>query len=132
MDVLRQDNRPPYIDCPVNECVIPVKQCLYNIDSVKDQAIIFEGVTGVWRWGKGALASFTANLTKEQMLLLAKKKVKKVFVLFDPDAKEKAENISIQLSGFIPSVEQIYFSSGDPKDLDYSSIAKLKEELGFL
>lgn len=134
MDVLRQgDGRPPYQDCPINEAIVPVKQCLYNIDSVKDdKAIIYEGVTGVWRFGDGAVASFTSNLTPEQIILLKKKKIKQVFLLYDPDATQKGEKMAIQLSGVIPHVEQICFKNGDPKDLPPKSIIQLKKDLGFV
>lgn len=131
MDVLRDGQRPPYMDAPKDQVIIPVKECLYNIDSVKDKCLIFEGVTGVWRFGDGSVASFTSNLMKEQISLLVKKKVKSVFVLFDPDASDKGSNIANQLSGIIPHVEQIKFSSGDPKDLSVEEMAVLKKDLGF-
>jgi hypothetical protein len=130
MDILRQDDRPKYMDCPVNESITPVKHCLYNIDSVKDKALIFEGVTGVWRFGSGSVASFTSNLTEQQILLLAKKRIKKVFILFDPDAEDKGLKMAHQLSCIIPSVEQIKFSEGDPKDMAKDIILKLKKEIG--
>lgn len=132
MDVLRQDERPKYMDCPISEAIIPVKQCLYNIDSVKDKAIIYEGPTGVWRFGDGSICSFTADLTIEQINLLVKKKVKQIFILFDPNAQEKGERVAHQLSGIIPSVEQIRFKSGDPKDLSLEKINSLKKNLGFI
>lgn len=132
MDVLRDGQRPPYMDAPKDKVIVPVKECLYNIDSVKDKAIIFEGVTGCWRFGNGSVASFTSNLMKEQISLLVRKKIKSVFVLFDPDAEAKGSNIANQLSGIIPHVEQIKFSSGDPKDLSISEMAVLKKDLGFL
>lgn len=133
MDVLRQnDGRPPYQDCPLNQAIVPVKECLYNIDSVKDKAIIYEGVTGVWRFGDGSVASFTSNLTSNQILLLKRKKVKEAFILYDPDAEQKGENMATQLSGIISHVEQIRFNSGDPKDLSPNKIIELKGDLGFL
>jgi hypothetical protein len=131
MDILRQDDRPKYKDCPINESIIPVKNCLYNIDSVQDRTIIFEGITGVWRWGDGAIASFTSFLTQEQILMLAKKKIKKVFILFDPDATEKGEKMAYQLSAIIPSVEQIKWKTGDPKDMSPEIMAELKKNLKF-
>jgi len=132
MDILRQDKRPHYIDCPINKAIIPVKHCLYNIDCVKDRVVIYEGVTGVWRFGEGSICSFTSNLTKEQISLLLKKKIKEVFILFDPDAEEKGNNIAIQLSGIIRYVEQIKFKNGDPKDLSISEVNDLKRDLKFI
>ncbi len=132
MDILRQDDRPKYMDCPISNCIVPVKECLYGIDSVKDKAVLYEGITGVWNFGDGALASFTSNLSQQQILLLVKKKIKKVFVIFDEDAEEKGKKMAIQLSGVIPSVEQICFKSIDPKDISPDEIIELKKDLGFL
>lgn len=134
MDVLRDGNRPPYMDCPIDESIIPVKECLYNIDNVPigGKAVIYEGVTGVWRFGDGAVASFTSNLTQEQIVMLVRKRLKEVFIIYDPDAKKKGQNMATQLSGVIPSVQQICFEKGDPKDLSRSEIIQLKKDLRFI
>lgn len=132
MDILRREDRPKYKDCPPEESIIPVKQCLYNIDNVKNKVAIYEGVTGVWRFGMGSVASFTSSLSQEQILLLLRKKVKEVFVIFDPNAEEKGKEISRSLSGIIPYVEQICFSEGDPKDLTPNKIIDLKRDLKFI
>lgn len=132
MDILRQDDRPKYMDCPIEKSIIPVKHCLYGIDNVKDKVVVYEGVTGVWNFGDGSVASFTSNFSKEQLLLFAKKKIKKAFVIFDEDAKKKGENMAIQLSGIIPSVEQICFKSIDPKDLNKEKMLDFKKDLDFI
>lgn len=131
MDVLRQGDRPPYKDCPVEQAIIPVKESLYNIDRVRDKAVLFEGCTGVWRFGDGSIASFTSYLSQEQIALIARKKLRSVFVLYDPDAEEKGNRMAYQLSGVVRQVDQICFTEGDPKDLPPSEMAQLKRDLGF-
>jgi hypothetical protein len=132
MDILRQDDRPKYMDCPIPESIIPVKHCLYGIDNVKDKVVVYEGVTGCWNFGDGSVASFTSNFSQEQILLFVKKKIKKAFIIFDENAQQKGEKMAIQLSGIIPSVEQICFKSIDPKDIDHNEIIALKKDLGFI
>ena len=131
MDILRQDKRPPYLDCPPERAIIPVKHCIYNIDTVKDKMLMFEGCTGVWRFGDESVASFTSHLTKEQIAMIARKKIRRAFVLFDPDAESKGKDMATQLSGIIPYVEQISFKEGDPKDMNPDTIRKLKKDIGF-
>lgn len=134
-DVLRNNpNRIPYLNCAKEKSVIPINQCFYNLDSVKDgKAIIVEGITDVWRLGDGAIASFTSNYSTEQILLLKKKKLQKVFVLYDPDAIDKALKLAHQLSAIIPSVERIRLTSGDPADMTEQEVKEMRKDLfGYL
>jgi len=54
--------------------------------------IIVEGITDVWRLGDGAVATFTKNFTREQILLLKKKNIKEAFVFYDSDAVGQSKN----------------------------------------
>jgi hypothetical protein len=137
-DVLRNNpNRLPYLDCPKSQAIIPNKQGFYNLDSVKDgKAIIVEGLTDVWRCGDGFIATFTSNYSQEQILLLVRKHIRKVFVLYDPDAIEKAQRLGNLLSGIIPSVERIRLdirlpdgSKGDPADMTSDEVRYMRRDL---
>ena len=79
-----EKNTLKYLNCPVELSKIPIKECLYNLDAVRDKAIIVEGVTDVWRLGAGAIATFGVQYTRQQLSLLIG--LKKVFVLYDQDA----------------------------------------------
>jgi DNA primase len=71
-----------------------IKEYLYGHDHCQDTVIVVEGVTDVWRLGKGtAVATFGMNTTMAQLILL--KKFKKVGVLFDrsKSAQEEAEKM---------------------------------------
>ncbi len=118
----------PYVDCPEQEAVVPVKHTLYNIDSVIRDAILVEGVTDVWRLGEGAIASFTSNMTAQQKSLLVKKNIRRLFILYDPDAFRKARKLANDLSPLL-KIELILLDHGDPANLSNDDARILKHQL---
>ena len=122
---------PKYLHCPNDKAIIPMKECLYNIDTIKDIAIIVEGVTDVWRIGDGAIATMGIEFTQEQVNVLVKRDIKKCFVMFDAEelAQRKAEKLAKVLSSFIKEVDIIELESGDPGDLNENDIKKLRENI---
>lgn len=118
----------PYIDCPEVECHIPPKKTLYNIDRMKNAGILVEGITDVWRLGDGAIASFTSNMTPEQKILLIQKRPKKLFVMYDEDAKRKAKDLAYELGPYM-SVELITLDKGDPADLSDDAALQIRHDL---
>ncbi len=119
----------PYLDCKQEEAIVPVKHTLYNIDRVKNKtAILVEGVTDVWRLGDGAIASFTSNMTGEQKMLLLRKGIKKLFVMYDADASTKATILAKDLSAIF-DVELILLDEGDPCDLSDHEVQQIRKDL---
>jgi len=118
----------PYIDCKEEEAIIPVKHTLYNIDNTSRVAILVEGVTDVWRLGKSAIASFTSNMTDEQKILLIRKGIKKLFVMYDQDASKKASKLAKDL-GAIIDTELILLDKGDPCDLSPDEVRQIRKDL---
>lgn len=116
-----------YKNSPIEESKIPVKECLYNLDTIKDRAIIVEGVTDVWRLGNECVATFGTQYTKAQVSLLSG--LKKAFVLYDADASKQAEKLGNDLSSIVDSVEVLTLDSGDPADLSPTEALKLKSYL---
>lgn len=116
-----------YQNCPVEKSILPIKDCLYNIDSVRDKAIVVEGVTDVWRLGDGAIATFGTKFTRAQIAKLAG--LDKVFVLFDSDAKEEAEKLATEVSGVVRQIEVVLLDQGDPAELSQEQALKLKKNL---
>ncbi len=94
-DITGKSNKR-YKSCPDTLAVIPIKNCVYNIDlATQNSVVITEGVTKVWRLRKNAVATFGANVTDQQMLLL--KQFRRTFILFDEDeAGEKGAHILAQ------------------------------------
>lgn len=124
------DTCPKYLNCPETESIISVNKTLYNIDSVKDKAILVEGVTDVWRIGKGSIASCTSNITAEQKKILIKRGLKQLFVLYDAEsmAIKKAKDICKELSPFMQT-ELIKLHSGDPADMKPDDVRSLRRDL---
>ena len=116
----------PYIHCPQEKSAVLIKHTLYNIDSVQDTAIVVEGVTDVWRIGSGSIASFGVNLTIQQIKTLTK--IKRIFILFDNDAKKQAEKLAATLSAFTETII-LDLPSGDPADLPQSDINQLRQQV---
>jgi hypothetical protein len=76
-----------YKACAEEEEVISHKYILYGWDQVPaDQktCLVVEGVTGVWRFGAGSLATFGVEYTHSQIRLLACR-FDKIYTLSDPD-----------------------------------------------
>jgi DNA primase len=120
-----------YIHLSNEEAILPMKDCLYNIDSLRDIALIVEGVTDVWRMGDGAIATMGIEVTSNQINLLLKKKPKKCFVMFDaePLAQKKAKKLAETLSGFVVT-ELLELDSGDPGDLTFEESYRILKEIG--
>jgi hypothetical protein len=129
MAVSGQDHK--YIHCSNKDAIIPMKECLYNIDTVREIAIIVEGVSDVWRIGNSCVATMGLEYTTEQIKLLVDKGVKKAFVMFDSEsfAIRKARKLADSLSVFMES-ETIELESGDPGELNDQQVQTLRKEIG--
>lgn len=130
MDVTGQA-KMKYKNCKNDASLIPMKHVLYNIDTVRDTALVVEGVTDVWRIGDGTVAVMGMEYTQEQVRLLYTKGVKKVIVMFDegPMERKKAGRLADALSVLLPVVEVIELNSGDPADLSDEEVRELREEI---
>lgn len=115
---------------PKEEAVIPIKETLYNIDSVDRKMILVEGITDVWRLGDGCCAISGKNLTSEQINQIVRKNVKEILVILDSDAKEQGKKIAKQLSGIISSVEYIELEKGDPDNFSNNEIKEVRKFFG--
>ena len=118
-----------YYNLPNRESVTPIKDCLYNIDSIKDKVLIMEGVTDVWRIGDGSVALFGVEYTHQQLRLLFDKNPKEAYVMFDTDAIKKTDKLANILSTFVDKVEVIELDEGDPGDLSEENIIDLRTKI---
>ena len=75
-----------YLPCPQEDELLPHKQVLYGLDKARRyrSAVVVEGVTGAWRLGLGAVATFGTQYTRSQLLLLAQN-FDNVLILYDQD-----------------------------------------------
>ena len=102
--------------CPVECSIIPLKSCVYNIESVKDRALLVEGPTDTWKMGDETLGILGKKITPEQIHTIFRLNLKKAVVFFDNDTFDTdgevqkgdydsaAERFATELSMFIPEV----------------------------
>ena len=112
------------------QVVMPVKDCIYNYDSINDTAIIVEGPFDVWNIGPGATCPFGVVYTNSQLRLLSEK-VKRAFVLYDPEAEQMAEKLAYDIAIFIPDVEIIdwQFNADDPAEIIREEVKHLRQHI---
>jgi hypothetical protein len=72
-----------YLACPSDREALHYKYLLYGMDWARDLSVlVVEGVTGVWRIGRGTVATFGIGFTHEQAVLLSR--WMNVTIAFDP------------------------------------------------
>lgn len=128
---------PKYKEQRVNEAMIPAKDCLYNIDSVKDKLLIVEGPADVWRMGDGAVSLFGVHCSeKQQETLLCwwkysmkTKQRKKVVLLLDPKTRKAADKLYYMLISFIRDLKIVELSGRDPAELTQEEAMNLKVQI---
>ncbi|RLC29188.1 hypothetical protein DRH13_06085 [Candidatus Woesebacteria bacterium] len=121
----------PYVHCDKKDSVVDPKRYLYNIDTVKDTALVVEGPTDVWRIGDGTVATMGIQHIVEQLYLLKIKQVRRLFLMYDFEkfAQDSAEKLAYAASTFIPEVEIYELSEGDPADLTEQDVKSLRREI---
>ncbi len=111
-----------------------IKNYLYGLDYVtNDKVIITEGVTDVWRLGKGnAVATFGINFTMKQVRLIIRpiinKRIKRVGILFDDgeEAHQQALILQACLHNFIPDIYVLDLPENkDPAELNKEQVEKI-------
>lgn len=116
----RQEEK--YLTCPGTN----IHDYLYGIDYVySDRIIITEGVTDVWRLGKGyAVATIGINFSSKQLRSIVEKGINHAIVFFDsePQAQSKAEELVNALSMFDIECINFSISSKDPGSLDKDEV----------
>ena len=128
------EQTPPYLACADRDEVIHHKHTVYGFDFAMPykQCVVVEGITDVWRLGKGAVATFGKKYTKEQLLLLANS-FDRVFVLLDPDVYDPEHALSNKLSLLGIEAETIWIDpdKGDPGSWSERDAKLLMKDLGF-
>lgn len=120
-----------YKACPKEKEIIHHKHIVYGIDHIKnEQTIIVEGITDVWRLGKGVVCCFGTSYTRSQLYLLSNC-LKKASIIFDNEstAQMKAEKLATELSLLNVSTEIIQISAKDPAELLQEDANYLRKNL---
>lgn len=121
-----------YKSLEIERSVMHYKHTLYNIDNCTgDKVVVMEGPTDVWRWGDGAVATYSTAVTEWQIRLLSR--YRRVFFIFDsePEAQALALKAARKLSCMGIGLDVIDLEMGrDPAKLDESEVIALKRDLG--
>lgn len=118
-----------YKTCTIQNEVIHHKNILYGLDFVQNRkTIIVEGITDVWKIGKGAVALFGTNYTKKQVLKIIHN-IDTAFIMLDNDAEKQANKLSFDLAGLIKHIEIIHISMKDPASMKQEDANYLKKTL---
>jgi len=121
-----------YVTCPNDQAVSPMKECVYNLDNLNNNStvIICEGIFDAWRMGNGAVATMGTEFTPAQIALIARKRPKSAFVLFDKNAISQAEKIANHLSLVCKHIEILTIDAKDPAELTDNEALAIRKEIG--
>lgn len=126
---ISENARIKYFHCPNEKSVLHIKKYLYNLNTVKKDVFVVEGIFDAWRFGDTACPLFGANATDEQIKILAG--IQNVYLLLDGDnaGRKGALRIAHQLSAFT-NTHIISLPEGqDPDSLPREEINKIKQSI---
>jgi DNA primase len=113
------------------ECGVGKSAVVFNIDSVKDYAVVTEGVFDAIRVGDSGVAVLGTELSEEQLLKLSNS-TNKCYILLDADAVDKAIVMAHKLLDYRIDVRVVVPPKGDPADYSREEIHNwLKEAMPF-
>jgi DNA primase len=99
-----------YLSCHDADAVVPLKSCLYGLDKCagNNWVVITEGPTKVWRLGTGAVATFGATVSDEQVAALTR--FERRVIIFDHDeaGMDGAARLANQLAVFGGQTEALW------------------------
>lgn len=134
-DLLKEKQIPRYKNLSIEESVINIKECLFNIDNCrKDTVVLVEGSFDVMRLGDDFLCSMGTELTQNQIKILSER-FSKIFIAFDNEveAQKKAYKFGMELSSIGIDVEivNIYedFNKNDGGELNPDEVEIIRNEL---
>jgi DNA primase len=118
-----------YINCEPEKEIIPIKDCLYNIDNCTNNFIVVtEGIFKVFKLGDNSCATFGKNFTNKQIQLL--QKYKRIYIYFDNDLAGILG--AKKLSSLLDSIgKEVYIISKDiaPDNLSFNQVALFWDKL---
>jgi DNA primase len=127
---------PKYKRCKPEECSIDQRALIYNYDSIEQggTAIAVEGPADVWSVGDGSFATLGINRTAEQLMMLAKKKLQRICIMFDNDQAgvKASQSFARDVSPLVRTVDQIRLTDiKDPGQLLPHQVEVIKHQIGF-
>lgn len=125
-----------YKHATIHESIIDLKECIYNYDTLTAgcDAIIVEGPIDVWKMGDNTISILGLVHTRNQIILIKRKKIRNLFILFDKGNKEKraAKRLGSIFAPLVKRVEVITLNkASDPGELKMEEAQLIKKQLGF-
>lgn len=120
---------PRYRNAPLEAGTIPTSECVYNLDTVTDRALIVEGPTDVWKLGPESIATLGVKFSHAQINVILKKKLKKVVLLFDSGAEQQVQLLANTIGPYIDDLKIFIVEDQDPGSMDLIEAHKLKFDL---
>lgn len=127
---------PPYLHGSPKECLMSVKNTIYNYDSIIEggDVIIMEGPADVWKIGTGGICIFGVSIKPEQATLLLRKRIRTAFILLDNDktGQRKRRVIGKEMGSIARKVEMLTLTKkNDAGELTLSEAEMLKSAINF-
>lgn len=120
---------PRYKTALPEEEVMFHKDIVYGLKGESERGIIVEGPLDVWRMRENTVCTFGTQFSNKQIKCITDH-FQEVFILFDPDAIDKAEKLGRELSMQGCEVIVISHDKGcDPGDLSQDDADYLRKEL---
>lgn len=128
-DVSGQQER--YLSLRDDEGIIPIKQCVYNIDNAGENILIVEGPFDVWRIGGSCVCLFGTAFTMAQVLRILSKCPKNIYIMFDNEyeAQKNATKLASCFAPFVNHVEIVGIPTKDPALLTDAQAEEIRNEL---
>jgi hypothetical protein len=93
------NNLPPrYRNARDDQSLVPIRDCLYGIDHVRNAAVVVEGPLDVWRIGPGAVALLGQNCSQANMDALSRIPLRVICFDSEPAAQARANKLADALS----------------------------------
>lgn len=127
---------PPYLHASPEETILNAKKVIYNYDTVVSggDAFLTEGPIDAWKMGDGAMSLLGVKHTEDQVKLIVKKNINRLFILFDNDkaGKKDARKLGKIMAPLVKKVEILTLQRhGDPGELTISEARAIKDSLDF-
>jgi hypothetical protein len=119
------DKEPRYWSPPASQTKVPIEECLFGWDYVRNAVIICEGAFDAMRIGPGAVAILGSKLYPAQLRRLAQIPMRAVLLDNEPQAQSVARQMADELSVFPGVTMRVRLTSGN--DPDSCSPAELSE-----
>jgi len=120
-----------YKNLSETKSVLPVKETIFNLDSIHETAIICEGPFDAIRFGAHGVCVWGLQYTSIQTKLLASR-LKRAVIAFDSEriARERAMELGADLDWQGVQVDILSIDAADPGELSKEEAESIKQKLG--